>query len=257
MNMTTAVPKKQALASLEDFSAIAPVLYTDLSMDAVVCHVDKAIAQKFLPSKNYVPLTYMPGQVLAALLCFEYRATGIEPYNEVALVLPLAKYGQTFFPGVLSALSELSTNTMNAHVIELPVNTEFSLRGGVEVFGYPKFLADIQFLNEGRRRTCEIRDNEERFLLLRMGLDAHSGFAFGKTRFVFHTYPIRHGHTLKTTFKMEFDDLRINPFPKKFSLELGGGAMAEACNLLLRHPLLTLSVKKGKGALELPEVLHG
>lgn len=234
-----------------------PLAYRDLSLDALLCGADYRTVKKFLPNNNYAPVLYAPGRALTALLCFEYRDTGIEPYNEVALCIPLAKYGGHFFPSLLSALSDFSANKLHAHILHLPVNTDLSLKGGVEVFGYPKFLADIRFYSDGRRRTCEILDRDERFLLMRMSTDTRSGFAWQKSRFRFHTYPSKAGHTLKTTFDMEFDDLRVNPFPKRFSLELGNGEMSEAASLLLERPLFTLSVGRGRGLLHLPEVIHG
>lgn len=111
---------------------------------------------------------------LTALICFEYRATDVEPYNEVALCVPLAGFGAHLLPDWLFSFLDLSLRTLHAHIIHLPVNTDLALRGGLDFFGYPKFLAGIHFEDKQKKHSCELRDADDNFLTLRIVGALHS-----------------------------------------------------------------------------------
>jgi hypothetical protein len=76
-----------------------------------------------------------------ALSWFQYRATSIGPYNELGISL-LATPGLGF--PRMSLLRVLAGDPRLAFfVLHLPVTTEIARAGGVEVYGYPKTLAEL------------------------------------------------------------------------------------------------------------------
>ena len=197
----------------------APVFYQDLSLDAYVFACDRRAALAFLPSPQHAPVSLPFDKVLAALMCFEYRATDVEPYNEVALCLPLAAYGSPLTGNLLSGLFDFARHTMHAHILHLPVDTELALEGGVQHFGYPKFLAGISYTNSATMRMCELQDAEQKFLLLRVSRRRNQGIALGRRELRFHSYPVLGGRQLRATFDLQFDDLYFNPIGKDIRLE--------------------------------------
>lgn len=88
----------------------------------------------------------------------------IGPYSELAVAIPL---NEPFFrpnaPG--RALFEaVRLGQVHSFIVHLPVTTEIALRGGVDLFNLPKFLATIDFDEVGDRRCCRLAEGEEPIL---------------------------------------------------------------------------------------------
>jgi hypothetical protein len=56
---------------------------------------------------------------------------------------------------------------LHAYIQHLPVCTEVALRGGVDFYNFPKFLADIEFQDDRDQRTCRVAEGREHILTLR------------------------------------------------------------------------------------------
>jgi hypothetical protein len=121
--------------------------------------------RRFLPHPSMHPIELYPGRSLVAFTAFEYRRTDLDAYNELGISI-LIGYGKR--PrGLLSLLSLLRSRTFPAFVWKLPVTTEVARKAGVELYGYPKFLADIEF---GRREShieCTLSESGSEILRLR------------------------------------------------------------------------------------------
>ncbi len=234
----------------------SPVFYRDLTFDAYIFACDERSATARLPSTAYSPIRLPFGKCLSALLCLEHRDTDLGAYNEVALCLPLAAFGPHLLPDWLTALREAGHSKLHAHILHLPVSSELAMRGGVDYFGYPKFLAGVAFRQAGNTRICELTDQDNKFLSLRISSDSGRGFALGQKRMSFFSYPIKDSRTLCGKFEIEFDDLQINLFPHLQHLEIGNSEMAEAASLLLQHPVAHISSRIARGILHLPEEIN-
>ncbi len=75
--------------------------------------------------------------------CFEYRDTDLGPYNEVGLCIAAVAPGDTE-PAL--------------YVAHLPVNTVETDRIGRALWGYPKFVADIDIRGDARAFKTTLRD---------------------------------------------------------------------------------------------------
>jgi len=234
----------------------SPLFYHDFSFDAIIFRTPRGIVEKFLPSSEYVPIADFTGCALTALLLFEYRETEVNPYNEVALCIPLLAYGKKPNFPIFSILESFFRRSLHAHVVDLPVNTEPALRGGVDVIGYPKFIADITFSDENGKRSCEITDKKHQTRLMKITYENTKGLRLGSQKLTFHSYPVKEDKTLFTTFRLEFDSIRTCFIKPKINLSLGDGPFAEAASDLLQNPILTVSSKKGRGILYFPEVAN-
>jgi hypothetical protein len=52
------------------------------------------------------------------------------------------------------------------YIYHLPVTTEIALRGGIDYYNYPKFLADILFTDTDEHVTCDLFREEEHILTI-------------------------------------------------------------------------------------------
>ncbi len=120
-----------------------PVFYYDNSSLTAIYTADTAEVKKLLPLRDMNPIEALPGKSLVAFTAFEYRKTDIGPYNEVSIAF-LISFRKRPVPGA-TALGQLLRRCFTAYVWQLPVTTEIARVGGVDLYGYPKFIADIEF----------------------------------------------------------------------------------------------------------------
>lgn len=137
------VPRRPFSLSNGD-SIDLPILYIDCTNMGMWFLVDLDKAQALLPE----PMVAVPseqGKAMVLVGLYEYRETSIGAYNEAATAI-LCMNPEDEVPGIM--------------VIDLPVTTEVARMGGVEIWGYPKFVCDIDMKFEGSSAlsTCTDQD---------------------------------------------------------------------------------------------------
>ncbi|MFW5956040.1 MAG: acetoacetate decarboxylase family protein [Halorhabdus sp.] len=96
------------------------------------------------------------------VLAVRYDRVGegtIDPYDEVGVLIPAVEAGRRTVP-VLSLLRR----PVSGYVFTLPVTTEPARAFGVDVWGYPKLVADIDLIDDGRTRTATVTAEDQRLL---------------------------------------------------------------------------------------------
>lgn len=141
-----------------------PVFYYDNSSMTAVFTASTRQVRALLPDPQMHPIELMPGRCVVAFSAFEYRDTDIDPYNEFSISF-LMSYGRRTVPG-MHLLRGLASRCFEAYVWKLPVTTEIARWGGVELYGYPKFLADIDFKRDAAHTTCTLSEDGRHILTL-------------------------------------------------------------------------------------------
>lgn len=141
-----------------------PVFYYDNSSMTAVFTASTKQVRALLPDPQMHPIELMPGRCVVAFSGFEYRDTDIDPYNEFSISF-LISYGHRTLPG-MHLLRGLASRCFEAYVWKLPVTTEIARWGGVELYGYPKFLADINFKRNAAHTTCTLAEGGKLILSL-------------------------------------------------------------------------------------------
>ncbi len=142
----------KGLAQLElqdrtGYSGKLPVFYPEVSSLAVALTASTKRVRELLPHPAMHPVELYPGRCLVGISAFEYRVCDIDPYNELSISFPVT-VGRRAIPG-LHLLASLARRTFAAYVWQLPVTTERARYGGVELYGFPKFLAEITIKSDG------------------------------------------------------------------------------------------------------------
>lgn len=161
------------------------------------------------------PIEFLPGRCLIAFTAFEYRRTDIDPYNEFSIAF-LITFRCPQIP-MLTAALQMVKRRFTAYVWQLPVTTEIARAGGVELYGYPKFIADIEFKREEGSITCSLSEQGNKILSLKGRTPAtHRG---KEIRYI--TYSIKDGIPLMANVivnPLEFTESRS---PQAAELILG------------------------------------
>ena len=132
-----------------------PLRYFDYSLVGASFPVPVANLQNVLPSKKLIPIETTPGVSTVLLIATENRVVDcLKPYNEFDVMVPIRH--ETADGSGVSAY----------YCLYIPVTTEEALVGGVEIYGYPKFLADISFEETDETRRCWVRSEGKDILTL-------------------------------------------------------------------------------------------
>ncbi|MCU0599923.1 MAG: acetoacetate decarboxylase family protein [Desulfobacterales bacterium] len=147
--------------SIPEYNVKLPIFYYEgKSMTAMFTASTRAVRER-LP-KSLHPVELFPGRSMVAVSAFEYASCDIGPYNEVSIAA-VVHHGGKGLP-LISLLSQLILNTFKAFIFHLPVTSETARKGAVELSGYPKFLADIEFIEQDSSRTCRLSLNGQNLM---------------------------------------------------------------------------------------------
>ena len=146
-------------------AAKLPVFYFDNTAFTANFSAPTSRLRRLLPHPDLRPIELYPGTGLVAVTCFEYRRTDIDPYNELSIAVMATVRGLNL-PG-LSLLTQAARRVFHAYVWKLPVTTEIARVGGVDLYGYPKFLAGIDFERPAGGIACHLSEQGQPILSLR------------------------------------------------------------------------------------------
>jgi len=169
-----------------------PLLYTDATATSVFYAVDPKKAATLLSPHRLSPVRTFGGRALLAISWFEYRATSIGPYNELGISLlstPGLRFPRMPLLRVLAGDPRLAF-----FVLHLPVTTEIARAGGVEVYGYPKTLAELPIEWDERAMKAALLDAGR--TVLEMDVPLTRGLSVDLIDL--STYSVLDGHLMRT-----------------------------------------------------------
>ncbi len=196
----------------KEYDVKLPIFYYDNTAMSAIYLASTRKVRKYLPSPDMHPVEMFPGRCLMVFSAFEYRSTDIDPYNEFSIASVIS-FRKRAIPGLTSMIYMLK-NDFSAFIHHLPVTAERPRKGGVEIAGYPKFIADITFSRENGWTTCTVAENGQRILTLR---GRKTGTSRGRIT-KYNTYTVKNGIPLKA-------NLYINPIQYRQTIGLGSAKL--------------------------------
>jgi len=154
------------------------------------------------------------GKAAVTLLSVAYRAVGIpgmDPYDEFAVIISAHHSSPARLPYV-SAL----THATNGYVWCMPVTTEPSRAFGVDIWGFPKVVADIDHDDTGSGRETTVTIDGERFVTFEV--DRPPATAVQEEGF---SYTVKDGQVLKVPSTIDAE-AGLWPFSTDVSVSFGG-----------------------------------
>ncbi len=208
-----------------------PVRYYDWSWMNAIFPAPAAKVQRLLPSNKLKPLLLMPGTAMVALTAMEYRQIAdVGPYNEFSISVLVQCEPTINVPGLPLLLNPLLSphwyKKFGVYIHHLPVTTREARDFGVEIWGYPKFVAEISFEDAAEIRRCRLRAEGKDIVTLEVKkLDT-------RTRPIcLYSYTVKDGQLLKTLIQTQ-GQYGITKFPGGASYILGDHPMAEELKTL-------------------------
>lgn len=139
-----------------------PIRYyrTDCFLGVFSADLDAVAAR--LPSERLRPVRLRSNRAAVGIIAYNYIETGVGPYGEIG-VAPLCTSGG-FAPPLLSALLETRNPHFGGFVLHLPVTSRIARDAGRVVWGYPKFVADMDFDLRPETRRVELGEGGDQIL---------------------------------------------------------------------------------------------
>jgi Acetoacetate decarboxylase (ADC). len=244
----------QSEVTIADQSAQVPIFYYDGTATSAVFPARLGALRRLMPDPRFSPARLAPGLGAVAITCFEYRDTGIGPYNELAISIVLNE--PWFLPNLpgRALIASLRRRQLHAWVQHLPVTTEIARAGGVDFYNYPKFIAGIDFEESEGHRTCRLSEGAEHIFTLsgkRIATPRHEQFQLFS-----HLWMDRQPQS--SEFKINANQMGVSLSPGAATLELGERhpiALELAGLLLSRRPIQYQYIPSFEGILYGPEHL--
>lgn len=192
---------------------------TQATMLGATFAASKSDVSELLPS-GLRPIHATPtGAAAVTLLSVEYHEVEIpemDPYNEFAVMIPANHTSPSKIPYV-SAL----TQATNAYVWYMPVTTEPAKAFGIDIWGFPKVVADITHDDDGSVRTTTVTVDGDRFVTFE--IDRPPSMKMEDDGF---SYTVKDDQLLKVPTKIDAD-AGIWPFSNNVSVSFGAHPKAD------------------------------
>ncbi len=136
-----------------------PIEYRDATATTAVFAVQPERARPLLHDSGLVPLLFRGRTAAVAISWFDYRDTSIGPYHELSIAV-LAHHPLDAPRSALLGLLR-GGGAVGGHILHLPVTTEIACAGGRELWGYPKFVAEMPIgVSGGRMEGALVHDGQ-------------------------------------------------------------------------------------------------
>lgn len=173
-----------------------------------------------LPSRQLYPVTLPNGRAAVGVIAFNYMETSVGPYGEVGIVI-LCTYGRQAPPLVPIAL-EGRFPGWGGFVLHLPVTTRIARDAGRAIWGYAKFVSDMDFARRPAFQRVRLAEGDAHILTLTV---QQAGLPLKDNRPLI-TYSVRNGELIKTSVPSR-SVYQVGIGPGSGTLELGNHPIAD------------------------------
>lgn len=197
--------------------------------------VVKADAAQRIVAPTGLDVAQVAGRTIVNIAFVRYLDSDLDAYNELAVAFLVRQH---------------DAHSLAVYIHQLPVTQAFTLEAGQRIWGYPKFLADIEIVEERGHMVCTLA-HEGAYVLM---LDVHEG---GPMRLPMRDLP---------TYSLRDDVLRRTPWEQQATvrgrlggatLELGSHPIAEELRSLglPKRALMTSTMRGMKATFGAAEVV--
>ena len=129
-----------------------PVVVRDASSGTVMYLVDRDAARRIVPPE-FEPDEVAPGKTQLCIVMVDYRDNDLGDYDEVGIIFFVRPKGQP-------------EAEVGSYIHHLPVNQSFTQQAGLEIWGFPKTVEEIDFSTHADSATCRLSMSGQHVLTL-------------------------------------------------------------------------------------------
>lgn len=118
--------------------------------------VPAAAAQAEIDYSGLEVVQPIPGRAVLALAFVDYIDGDLDAYHEVAVSLLVRPHDAPYAPRFRDEARRLARGDVAAFIHDLPVDQSFTCAAGTTIWGYPKWIAEIDLVGGRGRTTCTV-----------------------------------------------------------------------------------------------------
>jgi hypothetical protein len=168
-------------------------------------------ARSLIDYSGLVPASPVPGRALVSLAFVDYTDGDLDPYHEVAVAVLVGEPG-----------AGPSRKPAGAFIHQLPVDQSFTCEAGREMWGFPKFIADIDIW-PGDRGAASVTLTHDGAHVLRLSVGA--GVSLPSRGAALDAFSHRDGVLRRTRWSLAGEGSRMRPGGAR--VELGDHPIAQ------------------------------
>jgi hypothetical protein len=142
-----------------------PVEVRDAGAHMASFFVPAAAAQDLIASSGLDVAEPIPDRAVCTIAFLRYLDSDLGPYYELAVAF-LVRHKGMEPASAFTKSAEVARGFLGAFIHQLPVNQTFTLEAGREIWGFPKFLADIDIRQTGAANLCSLHHDGDFVLSL-------------------------------------------------------------------------------------------
>lgn len=143
-----------------------PVRIRDARQWSAQFLVPAAAAQRVVRPTGLQVAQPLPGRALVALAFVDYLDGDLDQYHELAVTVMVRPHDAPPAQGAGALAREFFTGRIGAYIHDLPVDAEFTRAAGTGIWGYPKWIATLDFVPQRRATACVLSTEEGHQLTL-------------------------------------------------------------------------------------------
>jgi hypothetical protein len=151
---------EQFEAYIGDRMVKSPTFYRGAASFTLIMPANLMALRRILPDPRFVPAQVLPGIGALMLTALEYKDTDLGPYNEFSIGVALNSPDFMQIP-CYNFARQAVRGSFDSFILRLPVTTEIALRGGVDLYNFPKFIAQVDFEEEDCWTSCEVSEGDD------------------------------------------------------------------------------------------------
>jgi Acetoacetate decarboxylase (ADC) len=190
-----------------------PVEVRDASAHMASFLVPAAAAQDLIGYSGLEVAEPLPGRAVCSVAFMRYVESDLGPYHELAVAFLVRHKGMEAASGFTKS-AEVVRGFLGAFIHQLPVNQTFTLEAGRGIWGFPKFLSDIDLDVTGPVARCTLRHDGD-FVL---SLAIRPGVPMPARRSSVDAYSHADGVLRRTAWSMSPRGVRGRPGGAKLTL---------------------------------------
>lgn len=132
-------------------------------------------ARRLLARTGMQPLEAVPGRVLVSVAGIRYRDNDLGAYDEATVAFPIAPREPSPVP-LLGPMLDLAKGRVGTYLHTLPVTEEFTREAGRTIWGFPKFIAEIDFEETASSIAVTLRHDGKRAFTLTVPAGGRKSF---------------------------------------------------------------------------------
>ncbi|WP_372750325.1 acetoacetate decarboxylase family protein [Litorivivens sp.] len=150
--------KSDTLYRIKDQDVTLPVKVRRAANAFASFLVNAKAANAWIKESGLEVVEVFPGKAIMQIVGVDYQENDLGDYNEAGISFYVREPGTKKGLPIIGGLRAIMSGTASSYIHLLPVDQEFTMHAGRYIWGYPKWIAEIDFIQSNGRFETRFSD---------------------------------------------------------------------------------------------------